>query len=410
MIIVSLLLSTLSSVADDPPRPDPDKPVDYLEWLNATYGRDGEDNAADQYDAAAKAYVDDEEARKIISAPKGAVWTTHDRDAIRTWVASNEECLSIFAAATKIRHCYFELDLHGRPLKELYSRKPHPARYVARLLTARAKLRLNGGDWRGAVDDCAALRRFAHHLMGQPVLIDYLVGVGAAGWCYDVLLDVPRRAAEDADYPALVREVRKFDRPISIRPGRQLETEKLILWDMIQRELRDTDGDGEFDHLEETAIEPATMENVLAETEEAFDRLRKAFTADYETANRQSAQFKRWLSARKSSLAGMSLTGLSSVARHQRQLKAERNAVRIVLRLHAYHAEHGNWPKTLADATKGAPSPIRRDPFSGKDMVYRVVDGRPLLYSVGRDGDDDGGKPAADGKRWSAEGDALFWP
>ena len=43
-------------------------------------------------------------------------------------------------------------------------------------------------------------------------------------------------------------------------------------------------------------------------------------------------------------------------------------------------------------------------------MIYRVVDGRPLLYSVGRDGDDDGGERAADGKRWSAEGDAVFWP
>ena len=170
--IAALFLSTLTSIADGPPPPDPAKPVDYLEWLNAKYGRDAAENAADQYDAAVKAYVDDEEARRIISAPKGADWTKHDRDAIRAWVASNEECLSMFAAATKIRHCYFKLDLHGKPLSELYSRKPHAARHVARLLAARAKFRLNGGDWRGAVDDCAALRRFGHHLMSQPVRID----------------------------------------------------------------------------------------------------------------------------------------------------------------------------------------------------------------------------------------------
>ena len=408
--IAALLLSTLNSVADDPPPPNPDNPVDYVEWINAKYGRDDAANAADKYDAAAKAYVDDEEARKILSAPKGADWTKHDRDVIRAWIASNEECLSDFTAASKLRHCYFKLDLNGKPLDELYSRKTHPARHVARLLTARAKLKLNEGDWRGAVDDCAAIRRFGHHLMSQPSLLDYLAGVGATAWCYDVLLEVPRRAAEGADYAALVKKVRKFDRPISLRPLRQLETEKLILWDLIQRLMRDTDADGKLDHIEKAAIKPVTLQSVIAETEEALDRIRKAFTSDYETANRQSEQAERWLSSRKSSLAGLLLTNLTRFARTQRKMKAERNAVRVVLRLHAYYAEHGKWPKTLADATKGASSAIRRDLFSGKDMIYRIVNGQPLLYSVGVDGDDDGGKPAADGKRWSDNGDAVFWP
>ena len=82
-IIAALLLSTFTSIADDPPPPNPDKPVDYLAWINAKYGRDATTNAADQYDAAAKAYVDDEQARKILSAPKGADWTKQDRDVIQ---------------------------------------------------------------------------------------------------------------------------------------------------------------------------------------------------------------------------------------------------------------------------------------------------------------------------------------
>ncbi len=411
MIIVALLLSTLCGIADDPPPPNPDKPVDYVEWINAKYGRDGTENAAEQYDAADAAYVDDKEALKILSASMDAEWTEHDLEVIRSWIAANEKCLSVLTGATGIRHCYFKLKLSGEQLPELFASRPNPVRRgVARLLAARAKLKLNERDWRGAVDDCAALRRFARHMMSQPALIDYRAGVGATAWCYDVLLEVPRRAAEGADYAALVKEVRKFDRPISLRAIRQLETEKLILWDTIQRLMRDTDADGKLDHIEKAAIKPVTLESVIAETEEALDRIRKAFTSDYETANRQSEQVERWLSSRKSSLTGLLLTNLTKVARPQRRMKAQRNAVRVVLRLHAYYAEHGKWPKTLAEATEGASSAIRRDQFSGKDMIYRIVNGQPLLYSVGVDGDDDGGKPATDGKRWSDNGDAVFWP
>ena len=92
--IAALLISTLTSVTDDPPPPDPDNPVDYLAWINAKYDRHDAANAAEQYDAAAEAYADDEQARKILSAPRGAEWTKQDRDAIQTWIATNEECLN----------------------------------------------------------------------------------------------------------------------------------------------------------------------------------------------------------------------------------------------------------------------------------------------------------------------------
>ena len=262
-IIVSLLISTLCSVTDDPPRPDPDKPVNYAEWINAKYGRDGTENAAEQYDAAAAAYVDDKEALKILSASKDAAWTKHDLEVIRSWIAANEKCLSVFTESTGVRHCYFKLKLSGEQLAESFASRPRPAQRVVRLLAARAKLKLNQGDWRGAVDACAAIRRFAHHMMSQPSLIVYLAGVRATTLCYNVLLEVPRRAAQGADYAALVNEVRKFDRPIR-RPVRQLETEKLILWDTIQRFMRDTDADGKLDHLEQAAIKPVTSTSFTA--------------------------------------------------------------------------------------------------------------------------------------------------
>ncbi|MCH7871374.1 MAG: hypothetical protein IID33_06710, partial [Planctomycetes bacterium] len=103
-IIVALLLSTSCGIVDDPPPPNPDKPVDYVEWINAKYGRDNTENAAGQYDTAAAAYVDNEEALKILSASKEAAWTKHDLEVIRSWIAANEKCLSVFTAATGVRH------------------------------------------------------------------------------------------------------------------------------------------------------------------------------------------------------------------------------------------------------------------------------------------------------------------
>ncbi len=68
----------------------------------------------------------------------------------------------------------------------------------------------------------------------------------------------------------------------------------------------------------------------------------------------------------------------------------------------AYRLRHGHYPRTLAEA--GA-ADLNKDPLTGGEFVYRAGAKGFLLYSVGVDGKDDGGKRVVDSRIFEAEGD-----
>jgi hypothetical protein len=71
---------------------------------------------------------------------------------------------------------------------------------------------------------------------------------------------------------------------------------------------------------------------------------------------------------------------------------AARDATTTAIALELYRRRHGTWPAQLSDLLPLIPE-VPRDRFDGLPMKYREVDGRPMLYSVGVDRDDDGGQP-----------------
>jgi hypothetical protein len=243
--------------------------------------------------------------------------------------------------------------------------------------------------------------------MSQPSLLEYIVGIGLARISYNIWMEAPARCAETADFAAIVDSVRRFDRPIELRPIPQLRSEMLAIWDKLQREAKDADGDGKLDHVGGLALRvPMPFDDAVQTVEKLFGLMPPLFTADYKEATQSAARLRE---AIESSPLAPLLPDAERIALLQRQLLAERNAARWVLYIHNHLYEHGRWPKELRDAAPDEPSISRLDPFSGGELRYRIENNAPLLYSVGTDGDDDGGKPAAGG-RWAAQGDAVFWP
>ena len=77
--------------------------------------------------------------------------------------------------------------------------------------------------------------------------------------------------------------------------------------------------------------------------------------------------------------------------------------------MHAWRASNGGWPNTLKEAMSEELPTLRWDPFSDGELVYRIKEGQPLLYSVGANGQDDQGRHHEDD--WLGEkGDIVFWP
>jgi hypothetical protein len=69
--------------------------------------------------------------------------------------------------------------------------------------------------------------------------------------------------------------------------------------------------------------------------------------------------------------------------------ECDRRATLLVLLASRFQQRERRWPDSLDEFAPGA---IRIDPFSGKDFVYELRDGRPWLYTVSFDGEDNGGK------------------
>ena len=87
------------------------------------------------------------------------------------------------------------------------------------------------------------------------------------------------------------------------------------------------------------------------------------------------------------------------VIAHERLLMTE-------LALRSYQSEKSRLPAGLGELVPGYLSNTPQDPFSGRPLIYRLQGKNWLLYSVGLDGRDDGGKPAGPGL--SAKGDLFY--
>ncbi|MES2792089.1 MAG: hypothetical protein V4719_20910 [Planctomycetota bacterium] len=75
-------------------------------------------------------------------------------------------------------------------------------------------------------------------------------------------------------------------------------------------------------------------------------------------------------------------------------------ATQASLALEQYRRRTGHWPERLEQLVPVDLPRVPLDAYSGQPLIYRLVEGRPLLYSVGPDRDDDGGKPLSE----------LSWP
>ena len=96
--------------------------------------------------------------------------------------------------------------------------------------------------------------------------------------------------------------------------------------------------------------------------------------------------------------------------------ETQNSLLMVTLALRAYHAQHGGYPPSLQALVPQYLTAIPADPFARSGPLrYQFQGGRYVLYSIGPDGKDDGGKPIFDPSKpapISGERDMRFivWP
>ncbi len=76
---------------------------------------------------------------------------------------------------------------------------------------------------------------------------------------------------------------------------------------------------------------------------------------------------------------------------HRARLRATATAIAAL----RFRKANGRWPDALEELVGAYIEAVPKDPFTGRPLVYKVLDDGIAVYSVGENGRDDGGKPGA---------------
>jgi hypothetical protein len=324
-------------------------------------------------------------------------------------------------------------------------------RSLALLLVADAWRAVTVGDGALARDNIEATLSVARHTRETPILIADLISRSQTHLALETLgaiLDGNAEILSDDDLHALAHRVGAVhDGHLTIR----LESEKLWFRDLVQRIYTD-DGKGDgrptagglrlqntlsgLDYpppqIHAGVLTPAasllmaSRREMTGECDRVFARLEAEFAKplweqDIDGLDAMAEALQTPSYQLRYPLVGLVVPALSRVGVMREQSAMERDAVLVAIALELHRRRHGDWPAALEELVPELLPAVPPDRFNGQPLRYRLLDGRPLVYSVGADGDDDGGRttvnefgqPAADLAGipgTNADGDLVLWP
>jgi hypothetical protein len=85
------------------------------------------------------------------------------------------------------------------------------------------------------------------------------------------------------------------------------------------------------------------------------------------------------------------LPALQAASDVEDRANAQLQLLRLAAALAVFRAEHGAYPEKLDELVPGVLQELPVDLYTAKPFVYQRMNGGYLLYSLGANGDDDGG-------------------
>ena len=376
-------------------------------------------------------------------------WSRKEFPQVAAWLDANEKPLSLLIEASK-RPRRFDPLVGRRVLISAMQPALQPYREAGRALAARAMLRLNDGRVDDAWQDLLVCHRLARLVAEGPTFEDYVAGIALDSIGFSAeqgMLQQTQLSAAEAEkmrsdldrLPTMPRVVDEVD-----------IGERSDYLDSVGCVVRD--GAGGLNTLAQyadspeqkayarsvcdaAAAGPIDWDSILrlgnARCDRIVDAMRRSTRAErkaiYDNIDLQirknTAEMQRILKTgldkspdqRKVAsealgdvLCGLSLlSGLRAAPEVEDRGLTRFDLTKLAFALAAYRADHGAYPAKLADLTPKYVAAIPKDRFTDGDLHYSLQDGGYLLYSVGQNGKDDGGKGVEDRKEGSEPWDDI---
>ncbi len=344
-------------------------------------------------------------------------WSKEEYPVWAEWVAANEKPLTLIVEATGRPRRYDPLiSIDDQSVFCLLLPMVMRHRDVARALCARAMFQIHEGKDEEAWEDLLACHRLAR-LVGQGAfLVEALVAISIDSMACAgdrALLEHGKLSAGQiakmrddlADLPAMPSIAEKLDKYerlglldaiTAFAQGRVDDLEMpgfigrhIIAWDHSLRLANLL-----FDQAADACRLPTRKERQIAcdEIEKKIKQLAKEYRSISKLLLSPRRSAARWFVA-------MYLPAFSTARNVEDRSTMQFELTDLAFALAAYRAEHGAYPAKLDELVPEYVKVIPKDIFNNDaDLHYTWQDNGYLLYSVGHNGKDDGGKGRDDRK------------
>ena len=379
-----------------------------------------------------------------------------ERKLIVKWLEDNESAWEEFRAGSSKSYCYKEYQYNDEGQVEflwtISYRHLQQMRDLVRVGIWRSRVAQQQGRLQQSMDDCLAIARAGNHWQDKETIIEQLMGLAFRNLAYNELLPVVAAQRLSAvELKELHHQLSQFYS--QGYPLMDLEGEKMAFMDAVQRLF--TDGGPGGGHLipqkasitfdmydeiveiaEDVPVGGKFVENVTltsmcllharrdATVEfggQMYDKQAEvAGTSPYQRHERNlmnTEEILKSMSRYRYTLLYYCTPAAERLSELSYQGKVLHEVIITMLAIQQWRQEKDNYPENLDDLVEGGfLKELPMDPYSDKPLIYKKTEENFVLYSVGRNFEDDGGRifinEHEDVEEWGTyeKGDAVFWP
>ncbi|RYX85970.1 hypothetical protein EON83_04235 [bacterium] len=360
---------------------------------------------------AALVYQQAKKALQLTPTEKGALHvregslSPQEEAVLKNALSANQKALELTRRAAAMPQCLFAVNWKGDPIRMTF---PYYSdlRELAQFLAVDARIRASNGDKAGALSDVRALFGMSHHISSEPVFIGFLVSQSLNSIAHRALgrtlesisLTVPEARALEAslphdDWAKAFHQSLLGERAYGLFAFESLGKKAAV-------EAKDDEG---MDYM------PVWTKSPLLSIAHPFIKLDEVQTLRMWKLILNSPQSQQVPSPVGFGLAQVTalnntpsyavLTKIlfpvfSRASDYRDTAFVQANQREVALALTCFRTAKGSYPAQLAQAEKLWGKPLALDIYSQKNFLYRSNGKSFVLYSIGVNRKNDGGKNA----------------
>lgn len=327
-------------------------------------------------------------------------WEDTDRKAVQAFLHSRDGAYIIACLEVSSRFSQFDFGVDWS--KNTGTLLPHlaPLQACIQLLCIRASFLAGSGDGDKAFDCLKTALRVSICIKDEPSLVSSLVRIACDSLVIRTLTDIVKEHTPGAKHAAeleglLASPDRKIDSALII-DGETVMFGIVIFNAILEDENFPFGGDVLWSPIIRYFRRPLTKYDYIffldaSEVGEQyhekkwFDPLSGQLRQQY---TQKTEKIPAYCTVSRMILPALTRFKLNTVKHH-----ASINLTRIALALSVYKGKYGQFPASLEKLVPEFPEVLPLDPFTGKSFAYDRKGKSFLLYSMGPNMKDDGGKP-----------------